>query len=112
MYIFRAEKAGKQPYAQCGAYRGYHVKIQHYYYTPCPISRRIIAENILELVRHSIKSIYDYAKIDKTAFENSIRELVAAHQTDEVKAQQKRFTACKNRYGELEQLLNTVLLVQ
>jgi len=108
MYIFRPEARGKQAYAQCGSYRGSFDKIEHHYQTLCTTSRRIIAENVLELVRDTIKGIADYARTDKAALENSIRKMLTAQQTDEVKAQQKRLAFCKTRHGELEQLLNKI----
>lgn len=108
MYIFCPEKNGKQPYAQCGSYRKTYTKIERHYNIDCPTSRRIIADNILELVRDTIKRISAYAKIDKAALEKTIRELLATQQTDEVKAQQKRLEVCRKRHGELEQLLNKI----
>jgi hypothetical protein len=108
MYIFKPENGGKKAFAQCGNYRGAHEKLQHESHVPCTVSRRIIAENILELVRDTIIKVYDYAKIDRAAFEKSVRELLAAQQTDEVKAQQKRLAVCNKRHGELEQLLNKI----
>jgi DNA invertase Pin-like site-specific DNA recombinase len=108
MYIFVPEKSGKQPYAQCGNYRKAYEKIERHYNIACGTSRRIIVDNILELVRDTIKRIADYARIDKAALEKSVRELLAAQQTDEVKAQQKRLAVCVNRHGELERLLNKI----
>jgi len=108
MYIFCPDKNGKQPYAQCGSYRGSSERIKHHYQTLCKTSRRIIADNVLELVRDALKRIFDYAKIDKSALEKSIRELLASQQTDEVKAQQKRLAVCEKRRGELDQLLNKI----
>ena len=46
--------------------------------------------------------------MDKAALEKSIRVLLAAQQTDEVKAQQKRLAACRTRHGELERLMNKI----
>jgi hypothetical protein len=108
MYVFVPEKNGKQPYAQCGNYRKAYTRIKHHYNNGCATSRRIIVANILELVRDTIKGIADYAKIDKAALEKAVRELLAAQQTDDVKAQQKRLAACVNRHGELERLLNKI----
>ncbi len=108
MYIFVPEKNGKQPFAQCGNYRKAYERIERHYHTICPISRRIIVNNILELVRDTIRGIADYAKIDKAALEKAVRELLAAQQTDDVKAQQKRLAACRTRHGELERLLNKI----
>jgi ssDNA-binding Zn-finger/Zn-ribbon topoisomerase 1 len=108
MYVFVPEKGGKQPFVQCGNYRKAYERIERHYNIACPTSRRIIIDNILELVRDTIKRIGDYAKTDKAALEKSIRELLAAQQTDEVKAQQKRLVACRTRYGELERLLNKI----
>ena len=108
MYVFVPEKGGKQPFAQCGNYRKAYEKIERHYNIACATSRRIIVDNILELVRDTIKRIADCAKMDRAALEKSIRELLAAQQTDEVKAQQKRLVACKARYGELERLLNKI----
>jgi hypothetical protein len=108
MYIFVPEKSGKQPYAQCGNYRRAHDRIEHHYIPDYLTSRRIIVNNILELVRNTIKGIADYARIDKTALEKAVREMLATQQTDEVKAQQKRLAACRTRYAELERLLNKI----
>jgi DNA invertase Pin-like site-specific DNA recombinase len=108
MYVFVPEKNGKQPFAQCGNYRKAYEKIERHYNIACGTSRRIIVDNILELVRDTIKRISDYAKIDKAALEKSVRELLATQQTDDVKAQQKQLVACKNRYNELERLLNKI----
>jgi DNA invertase Pin-like site-specific DNA recombinase len=49
MYIFCPEKSGKQPFAQCGNYRKAYERIERHYNIPCGTSRRIIADNILEL---------------------------------------------------------------
>lgn len=108
MYVFVPEKGGKQPYAQCGNYRKTSERIERHYNIACATSRRIIVDNILELVRDTIKRIADCAKMDKAALEKSIRELLAAQQTDEVKARQKRLAACRIRHGELDRLLNKI----
>jgi hypothetical protein len=62
----------------------------------------------MELVRDTLKSIASYAKTDKEAFKKSVQELLASHQTVEVKKQKKRLTACKKRHAELEKLLNKI----
>jgi DNA invertase Pin-like site-specific DNA recombinase/ssDNA-binding Zn-finger/Zn-ribbon topoisomerase 1 len=108
MYIFCPEKNGKSPFAQCGNYRKTYERIERHYNIDCGTSRRIIVNNILELVQDTIKGIADYAKTDKTAFEKTIKGLLTAQQTDEVKAQQKRLAACRKRYGELETLMNKI----
>jgi hypothetical protein len=108
LYVFCPEKSGKQPFAQCGNYRKAYEKIERHYNIACATSRRIIADNVLELVRDTIKKVYDYAKIDRAAFEKSVHELLAMQHTDEIKAQQKRLAVCRIRYGELEQLLNKI----
>jgi len=108
MYVFVPEKNGKQPFAQCGNYRKAYERIERHYNIACPTSRRIIVENVLELVRDTIRSIADYAKMDKAALEKAIREMLATQQTDVVKAQQKRLAVCRTRHGELERLLNKI----
>jgi hypothetical protein len=109
MYIFHPEKNGKRAFAQCGNYRKAYERIQrHYHVNDCGTSRRIIADNILELVRGTIRDVSDHAKIDRAAFEAAIRELLSAQQTDEVKAQQKRLSACRKRHSELELLMNKI----
>jgi hypothetical protein len=108
MYVFVPEKNGKSPFAQCGNYRKAYERIEHHYNIACATSRRIIVDNILELVRDTIKRIADYAKMDNAALEKSIRKMLAAQQTDEVKAQQKRLSVCRIRYSELERLLNKI----
>jgi ssDNA-binding Zn-finger/Zn-ribbon topoisomerase 1 len=108
MYVFVPEKGGKQPFAQCGNYRKAYERIERHYNIACATSRRIIVDNILELVRDTIKRIADYAKMDKAALEKSVRVMLSAQQTDEVKAQQKRLAACRTRHGELERLLNKI----
>ena len=108
MYIFRQEKRGKRPYAQCGAYRGARDKKTRPHIADCTTSRRILTDVLLELVHDTIKRIADYAKMDKAALEKSIRVLLAAQQTDEVKAQQKRLADCRTRHGELERLMNKI----
>ena len=45
---------------------------------------------------------------DTASFEKSVRELLAAQQTDDVKARQKRLVVCRKRHGELELLLNKI----
>jgi hypothetical protein len=69
MYVFVPEKhrGGKQPFAQCGNYRKAYEKIERHYNIACATSRRIIVDNILELVRDTIKRIADCAKMDKAA---------------------------------------------
>ena len=57
MYVFVPEKGGKQPFAQCGNYRKAYEKIERHYNIACATSRRIIVDNILELVRDTIKRI-------------------------------------------------------
>ena len=47
MYIFRPEKNGKRPYAQCGSYRGANQKLKRAYIADCDGSRRILADNLL-----------------------------------------------------------------
>jgi len=108
MYIFCPEKNGKQAFAQCGNYRKAYERIERHYNISCPTSRRIIANNILELVYDTIRRVANYAKMDKAAFEKSIKELLATQQTDEVKAQQKRLAVCRTRHDELEQILNKI----
>jgi DNA invertase Pin-like site-specific DNA recombinase len=108
MYIFIPEKNGKRPYAQCGAYRGAHDKIKRPNSTDCTVSRRILADNLLELVHHTIKTVADYSKNSRADFEKSVRETLATQQTEEVKAKQKRLAVCKTRHAELERLLNKI----
>ena len=83
-------------------------RIAHPRVPDCTTSRRILADNLLELVHHTIKTVAEYSKINKAAFEKSIRDMLATQQTAEVKAQQKRLAVCKTRHGELEQLLNKI----
>ena len=108
MYIFCPEKNAKQAFAQCGNYRKAYERIKRHYNISCPTSRRIIADNILELVYDTIRRVTKYARMDKAAFEKSIKELLATQQTDEVKAQQKRLAVCRMRHDELEQILNKI----
>ena len=109
MYIFRPEKSGKQAFAQCGNYRKAYERIQrHYHVSDCGTSRRVIADNILELVRDTIRNVSDYANVDRAAFEAAVRELLSAQQTDEVREQQKRLAVCRKRHGELELLMNRI----
>jgi hypothetical protein len=108
MYIFRPEKNGKRPYAQCGNYRGARDRVAHPRIPDCTTSRRILADNLLELIHHTIKTVAEYSKINKSAFEKSVKDMLATQQTAEVKAQQKRLAVCKTRRTELEQLLNKI----
>jgi DNA invertase Pin-like site-specific DNA recombinase/ssDNA-binding Zn-finger/Zn-ribbon topoisomerase 1 len=109
MYIFRPEKNGKQAFAQCGNYRKAYEKIQrHYNYSDCSTSRRIIADNILELVHDTIRNISAQANLDNNKFEKTVKELLSTQQADEVKSQQKRLSVCMKRYDELERLMNKI----
>ena len=108
MYIFRPEKNGKRPYTQCGAYRGARDRIIRPHVKDCTISRRILADNLFELVHHTIKTVAEYSKTSKAVFEKSVKDMLSTQQTAEVKAQQKRLAVCKTRYAELEQLLNKI----
>jgi hypothetical protein len=108
MYIFRPEKSGKSPYAQCGFYRGTHDTVHRINIPECTISRRILADTLLELAHHTIKTVAEYSKNSKADFERTVREMLAAQQTEEVKAGQKRLAVCKTRHTELEQLLNKI----
>ncbi|MDR2599885.1 MAG: recombinase family protein [Oscillospiraceae bacterium] len=108
MYIFKSEKNSKKPYAQCGSYRGARDRVIRPHVADCTISRRILADNLLELVHHTIKTVAEYSKTDKAAFEKSIRDMLATQQTTEIKEQQKRLAVCKSRHSELDQLLNKI----
>ena len=109
VYVYTPNKKyDKKPFVQCGNYRKAYEKIERHYNIACYRSRRIVANNIMELVKDTIKNISDYAKFDKSAFEKAIKELLSTQQTDEVKAQQKRLTACRKRHDELEHLLNKI----
>jgi DNA invertase Pin-like site-specific DNA recombinase len=108
MYIFRPDKNGKRPFAQCGAYRGARDKIAHPRVADCTTSRRILADNLLELAHHTIKTVAEYSKINRAAFEKSVSDMLDTQQSAEIKAQQKQLAVCKTRHGELEQLLNKI----
>ena len=57
------------------------------------------------LIREMLKAIIRFSEEDEAAFEKLVRDTVAAHQADGVRAQQSRLTECKNRVEELEKLL-------
>jgi hypothetical protein len=106
MYIFRPENNGKSAYAQCGAYRGARDTITRPNNIDCTTSRRILADNLLQLIHETIKTVAGYSKINKAKFEKNVRDMLATQQTTEVKAQKKRLAICRTRHTELETLLN------
>ena len=107
MYIYNNEKKQK-PYGRCENYRRTFERIQHSRYIACNSSHYVAVDNLLELVRRTIKAVADYAKFDKTGFERTLEELLAKEQTAEVKAKQKRLADCRRRHAELETLHNKI----
>jgi hypothetical protein len=108
MYIYRSNWGERKSFARCENYRRTFEKIQRSRYASCDSSHHIAADNLLELVQHTIKAISDYAKNDRAAFEKSVKELLASQQTGEVKSKQKRLAVCKKRRAELEVLMNKI----
>ena len=106
MYIYRANWGEDKFFGRCENYRRGFDKIQHSRYKGrnCNSGHHVCANNLLELVRHTIKAVADYAKVDKAGFERTLKELLAREQTSEVKAKQKRLAAARKRHIELETL--------
>ena len=105
MYIYNNKQ---RPYGRCENYRRTFERIQHSRYIACNSSHYIAVDNLLELVRRTIKAVADYAKFDKAGFERTLEELLAKEQTAEVKAKQKRLADCRRRHAELEILHNKI----
>jgi DNA invertase Pin-like site-specific DNA recombinase len=107
LYIHRIYNGKDRPTAVCGNYARGSQEIERDWVV-CNSGHRIEAANVMELVRDTLKGIAAYAKTDKPGFVKSVQEVLASQQTDEVKKQKKRLTACKKRHSELEKLLNKI----
>ena len=101
MYIYNRRNC---PYGRCENYRRTFEKIQQKRFISCSSSHYVSADVLLELVRHTIKAVAEYAKVDKKGFERTLQELLAKEHTTEVKAKQKRLLTAKKRHAELETL--------
>ena len=107
LYIHRIYNGKDRPTAVCGNYARGSMEIERDWIV-CNSGHRIEAANIMELIRDTLKGIAAYAKTDKEAFKKSVQEVLASHQTDEVKKQKKQLTAHRKRHAELEKLLNKI----
>ena len=107
LYIHRIYNGKDKPTAVCGNYARGSDKIERDWVV-CNSGHRIEAANVLELIRNTLKSVTSFAKLDKEAFRKTVQEVLASHQTNEVKTQKKRLVACKKRHSDLEKLLNKI----
>jgi hypothetical protein len=107
LYIHRIYNGKDRPTAVCGNYARGSMEIERDWVV-CNSGHRIEAANVMELVRDTLQGIAAYAKTDKPGFVKSVQEVLASQQTDDVKKQRKRLTACKKRHSELEKLLNKI----
>lgn len=71
----------------------------------CQSGHRIDADNLVELVRSTLKAVKDYIDEDPETFVKTIQDAVNSQQTTDVKNQKKRLTDCNRRLEELEKLL-------
>ena len=104
LYIHRIYNGQDKPTAICGNYARGSDKVQRDCVV-CKTSHRIIAANVLELIRDTLKRIASFAKTDKEAFKKAVQELLAAQQSEEVNNQKKRLVICKKRHADLEKLI-------
>ena len=99
MYVHRVNNGKRIPQFTCSAYSKVPVGSR------CPTQHRVNGEHVMILIREMLKAIIRFSEEDEAAFEKLVRDTVAAHQADGVRAQQSRLTECKNRVEELEKLL-------
>lgn len=71
----------------------------------CETGHRINADDLVELVLKSLKSIRDYIQVDADKFINTVQEAVDSQQSVDEKASIRRLEECQTRNDELEKLL-------
>ncbi len=71
----------------------------------CKSAHRIDADDLVDLVRCTLKAVRDYIEVEPEQFIKTVQDAVSSQQTQDVKGQKKRLTECNQRMEELEKLL-------
>ena len=99
MYIHRVNNGKRIPQFTCAKYSKLPVGSR------CSTQHRVNGEHVMILIRETLKAIIRFSEEDEAAFENLVKDTVAAHQSAETKVSKQRLSECKSRVEELEKLL-------
>ena len=73
--------------------------------TLCKTQHRINADNVLEIIRSTLKQIAEYAKIDKEKFISDMQNIKKEQTVTEIEKMTKKLADLKRRESELESLI-------
>lgn len=73
--------------------------------TLCKTQHRINADNVLEIIRSTLKKIAEYAKIDKEKFVSDMQNIKKEQTVTEIEKMTKKLADLKRRESELESLI-------
>ncbi len=99
MYVHRTSNGKRIPQYTCGAYSKTPVgKL-------CPTQHRINESVVLELIKETLKAIFDYANYDRQKFIDSLEKAQDQTEDAEIRKAKSRKTIAVNRIDELEKLI-------
>lgn len=102
MYVHRVNNGKRIPQFTCSDYSKIPVG------TRCKTQHRVNANNVMELIKESIKEVIDYANFDRKAFVKELNERMRETQKDDIAAQKKRLVVAEQRIKELEILITKI----
>ena len=106
LYVHRIYNGKDKPQYVCGNYAKGSAQIKSG--IVCESGHRIDAATVMELVRDALKTIAEYARTDRAAFEKAVKESLSAQQTSDIKKQKKRLSVCQKRTADLEVLIRKI----
>ncbi len=99
MYVHRVNNGKRIPQFTCSAYSKIPVG------TRCPTQHRVNGDDVLELVKETLKSIIKFSQEDEEAFVKKVQETVATQHSADATEQKTRLTNVRKRLDELEVLI-------
>lgn len=102
MYVHRVNNGKRIPQFTCSAYSKVPVG------TFCGTQHRVNADNVMELIKVTIKEVIKYANFDRKAFVKELDERMKETQKVDVTAQKKRLMVAEQRIKELEILITKI----
>lgn len=95
MYVHRVNNGKRIPQFTCSAYSKLPIG------TLCPTQHRVNGDDVMELVKETLKSIIKFSQEDEEAFVRKVQETVATQHTADATEQKTRLTNVKKRLDEL-----------
>lgn len=102
MYVHRVNNGKRIPQFTCSAYTKIPVG------TLCTMQHRVNGDNVMELIRATIKEVIAYASIDRKAFIKELDEQMKKTKTVDMTAQKKKLQQSEKRISELEMLITKI----